>query len=95
MKYCSNCGSQISDQERICNFCGAPTSQPNRPVVNDAGGFGWGLLGFCIPIVGLVLFLVWNQERPNTARALITGAIIGFILEFAMGILLVMMNAAL
>lgn len=30
----------------------------NNNNVTDNGGFGWGLLGFCIPIVGLILFLV-------------------------------------
>ena len=27
----------------------------------DRGGFLWGLLGCCIPVVGLVLFLVWRE----------------------------------
>ena len=30
--------------------------------VNDNGGFLWGLLGCCIPIVGLILFLVWKDQ---------------------------------
>ena len=29
--------------------------------VEDNGGFGWGLLGCCIPLVGLILFLVWKD----------------------------------
>ena len=45
----------------------------------DVGGFGWGLLGFCIPLVGLILFLVWNTERPKTAKAVGLGALISVV----------------
>ena len=34
----------------------------NKSTVQDNGGFLWGLLGCCIPIVGLVLFLVWKDR---------------------------------
>lgn len=44
--------------------------------VNDNGGFLWGLLGCCIPIVGLVLFLVWKDQKPKTAKAAGIGALV-------------------
>ena len=47
----------------------------------DRGGFLWGLLGCCIPIVGLVLFLVWRDEKPKTARAAGIGARVSVILS--------------
>lgn len=43
---------------------------------NDNGGIGWGLLGCCIPIVGLVLFLVWKDTKPKTAKAAGIGALV-------------------
>ena len=45
------------------------TNYSNQPQVTDKGGFLWGLLGCCIPIVGLVLFLVWKDQKPKTAKA--------------------------
>lgn len=45
-----------------------------RPV--DTGGGGWGLLGFCVPIAGIVLYFVWKDERPYTAKACLNGALI-------------------
>ena len=47
---------------------------------NDRGGFLWGLLGCCIPVVGLVLFLVWRDEKPKTAKAAGIGALVSVIL---------------
>lgn len=49
-------------------------------VVEDKGGFLWGLLGCCIPIVGLVLFLVWKDQKPKTAKAAGIGALVFVIL---------------
>lgn len=46
----------------------------------DRGVFLWGLLGCCIPVVGLVLFLVWRDEKPKTAKAAGIGALVSVIL---------------
>lgn len=56
--------------------------------VNDNGGFLWGLLGFCIPIVGLILFLVWKDQKPNTAKAAGIGALVSVILAVLLYIVL-------
>ena len=68
-------------------------AQENKPQVVDNGGFGWGVLGCCIPIVGLVLFLVWKDTKPKTAKAAGIGALVSvgigilyYILMFAVGI---------
>ena len=79
MAYCRKCGSPISDTEYSCPSCGAV--QSDRPYVTDNGGFGWGLLGCCLPIVGLVLFLVWKDQKPNTAKAAGMGALVSVIIS--------------
>ncbi len=74
MAICKNCGSQIDDKAVICPNCGVQQ-------VKDNGGFGWGLLGCCIPIVGLVLFLVWKDTKPKTAKAAGIGALVSVIIS--------------
>lgn len=74
MAYCRRCGAPISDQAMVCPSCGEP--QYSVPPVQDNGGIGWGLLGCCIPIVGLVLFLVWKDQKPKTAKAAGIGALV-------------------
>lgn len=79
MAYCRHCGARIDDGANVCPECG--TVQNNAPqAVNDDGGFLWGLLGCCIPIVGLVLFLVWRDTKPNTSKAAGIGALVSVIL---------------
>ena len=46
----------------------------------DRGGVAWGCLGFCIPIVGLILWLVWRDEKPKTAKAVGIGALVSAII---------------
>ncbi|MEI6578816.1 MAG: hypothetical protein WCN92_05060 [Eubacteriales bacterium] len=46
----------------------------------------WKLLGFCIPLVGLILYFVWKDQKPLTAKALGKFAIIGMIVGFVCSI---------
>ena len=78
MAFCKNCGAQIDDRAVICPKCGVP--QNDTPPVVDNGGFGWGLLGCCVPIAGLILFLIWKDTKPKTAKAAGIGAIVSVVL---------------
>ena len=62
---------------------------PPRPYPNpqDIYSGGWIALGFFFPLVGLILYLVWQTELPNRARACGKGALIGVIV-YAAGVVL-------
>ena len=78
MAFCKHCGAQIDDRAVVCPKCGVP--QNDTPPVVDNGGFGWGLLGCCVPIAGLILFLIWKDTKPKTAKAAGIGAIVSVVL---------------
>ncbi len=67
----------------------------NNMNAEDKGGFLWGLLGCCIPIVGLVLFLVWKDTKPKTAKAAGIGALISVILIVVWYILIAVLGIGL
>lgn len=79
MKFCQNCGEQLHETQDVCLKCGASVTKKTSS--NDTGSFGWGLLGFCIPIVGLILYLVWKDDQPMNAKIAGKGAIIGFVIN--------------
>ena len=79
MAFCKNCGKEIDDNAVVCPHCGVQQAQVQQAVV-DEGGFLWGCLGFCIPLVGLLLFLVWHDTKPKTAKAAGMGALISVII---------------
>ena len=73
--YCKNCGNEIDDKAVICPNCGVATDN-NLSSSNDTGSIGWGILGCCIPVVGLVLFLVWRDTKPKNSKAAGIGALV-------------------
>lgn len=88
--YCKNCGKEIDDKAVVCPNCGV--QQGSLETGNDSGGFGWGLLGCCIPIVGLVLFLVWKDSKPKTAKAAGIGALVSVGLVVAWYVFLILLG---
>ena len=64
----------------------------NAPQANDNGGFLWGLLGCCIPLVGLILFLVWKDSKPKTSKAAGIGALVGVIISVVSYILMMVLG---
>lgn len=91
---CNHCGSEYEDHKPYCPQCGYSNSktetyeyaQENVEATSneDKGGFGWGLLGCCVPVAGLVLYLVWKESKPNTAKAIGIGALVSVILSMAL-----------
>ena len=88
--YCKNCGAQIPDECKVCPECGAEQSvtvrieQPQKEV--DAPNTGFAVLCFFFPIIGLILWLVWNDQYPLKAKSCGKGALIGVCVGAGVGI---------
>lgn len=91
MKFCQKCGKEIMEEAVICPNCGCSTGlqTPNTNTSTDSGSTGWAVLGFFIPIVGLILHLSWKQTRPNDAKKAGKGALIGFIFSIIFSIVFI------
>ncbi len=77
--FCSNCGKEIDDKAVICVNCGAKAVKPKIVACDDGSSFGIALLSFLIPLVGLVLYLINESNRPLRAKSAAKGAIAGVI----------------
>lgn len=91
--FCKNCGKEIDDGATFCPHCGASqgsTPPPQQKVVdpNDKSSFGFALLGFLIPLVGLILFLVWKDSMPRRAHSCGKGALVAVILYVILWIIM-------
>lgn len=42
----------------------------------EGGTVGWGILGFFLPIVGFILWLVWKDEQPARSRSAGIGCLV-------------------
>lgn len=90
--YCKNCGRTVDDTSSYCNNCGARIdNKPNADVSEDNSNLGFAILGFFIPIVGLILFLIYEEKKPKRAKSAGKGALIGFITEIVLTSILVIL----
>lgn len=90
--YCKNCGRTVDDTSSYCNNCGARIdNKPNADASEDSLSLGFAIFGFFIPIVGLILFLIYEEKKPKRAKSAIKGALIGFITKIVLAIILVIL----
>lgn len=78
MKYCPNCGKPVDPRAVICPSCGVALTA-NNPVSHtnsDSGSAWWAVLGFFVPVAGLVLYIVWHNSEPKNAKSAGIGALI-------------------
>lgn len=54
---------------------------------SDTGSFGWAVLGFFIPLVGLILWMIWKNDRPGDAGMAGKGALVSMIINVVLFIL--------
>ncbi|MEG0452907.1 MAG: zinc ribbon domain-containing protein [Coprobacillus sp.] len=94
VKFCPYCGAeQTSTQTEGTNQGYQPINQEPYQQQSyqqsyqgqnyrndDESHFGFAVLSFFIPIVGLVLYLVWNKEYPKKAGSCLKGLLTGVVL---------------
>ncbi|AMO34391.1 zinc ribbon domain-containing protein [Lysinibacillus sphaericus] len=87
--YCKNCGEQISEHAEICIHCGVRVKNASG---EDKPNLAVNILTLCcVPLVGLVLFFVWKDEKPIAAKSALTFFFInlGLIILFYIAMLLI------
>lgn len=85
--FCTNCGKEISDMAEICPSCGVRVKNINKASKVDVPSTGLNLIACCFPIVGIVLYFVWKDEKPNSAKSVCHWAIGGVVLTVILYIL--------
>jgi hypothetical protein len=47
-----------------------------KPVVQEGNGVGWLFFGLFFPIIGIILYFAFKQEKPVAASRVLTGSLI-------------------
>ena len=94
--YCHQCGKEVGEA-KYCPYCGTKliydgnedmytnSQYMNNVSSNDAPSTGFAILSFCFPIVGIILFIIWNKDYPQKAKSCLKGFIAGIVLNIVMG----------
>jgi len=73
-----HCGKELVDDAVVCISCGRQVSNYTEVNAKSASGnVWWAFLSAIIPLVGLILYIVWNASKPQEAKLSGIGAIIG------------------
>ena len=68
--YCKYCGRIIDDDSKFCVNCGNNMNNDNGGTISeDAPSKGFAILGFFIPIIGLILYLAYERKQPQRAKS--------------------------
>lgn len=88
--FCPNCGSKCNDNKNSNN------SEYTIPYERQANNFnhkeedksngGLNLISFFLPLVGLILFLIWQDDYPLKAKGCGKWALIGVVTSFVISI---------
>ena len=87
--FCSKCGKEVNDDAVVCVHCGCAieNNKPSPANSNDAPNTGFAVLGFFIPLAGLILYLVNKETAPLKAKSAGKGALIGFCVSLVFSII--------
>ncbi len=85
--FCSNCGAEIDNNAVICVHCGVKTNAVVSQKESDNGSVWWAVLGFFIPLAGLIIWATGRDSTPNNAKKAGIGALIGAVTNFVLSIL--------
>ena len=84
--YCKNCGRPVDEGSLYCNNCGTKLDC-NQNISEDSSSFAFALLGFLIPLVGLILFLIYEDKKPKRAKSALIGFITSIVLLIALALI--------
>ena len=87
LKYCGKCGKEIMDEAVVCPGCGCAVRGSNMLKSDDAPSTGFAVLGFFIPIVGLILYLINKDSSPLKAKSAGKGALAGVITSIVFSVI--------
>lgn len=87
--FCKNCGKPVEENAAVCGHCGTPVKQASAPRKEEKESVvGWRILGFCIPLIGLIVYCTEKDKHPERAKAAGKGALTGFVTGIIAWILL-------
>lgn len=72
---CPHCGESISELAEVCPKCGVRIKEAPKNV-EDKPNIAANIISFCcFPLVGIILFFVWQDRKPRAAKFVLISAL--------------------
>lgn len=66
--YCPNCGKDVDERAEICVHCGVRVKEEQASNSVDNPSHLAGVASCCFPVVGLILYFLWKDDKPESAK---------------------------
>jgi len=90
--FCKNCGREIDNNAEICPLCGVRVKETVKEVVvEDKPSHFAGAASCCFPSAGIVLYFMWKDQKPKSAKTIcywMIGGMITLVLIYVLCIVL-------
>jgi uncharacterized membrane protein YvbJ len=81
--FCNHCGKEINDNADVCVHCGIAVS---KKFADNPSHFA-GVVSCCFPMVGLILYFLWKDEKPKSSKLIcrwMIGGIVAWVLLYVL-----------
>ena len=79
---CPVCGTELKENDFYCPHCYADIIKEKKKLEDkNKSYFGFGFLSFFVPMLGLILFALWREEKPRGSKICGLSALVGFIIS--------------
>lgn len=95
MKYCSNCGKEVSDKAMVCPNCGCRIEGENSGNLSTLAIVGF-VFAFLFPVVGLIISIIAHgnakksfdekSRKFSKAGIIISSCLIAFVFIIYVGV---------
>ena len=79
--FCTSCGNKLQENQITNTYKQNTYSQYNSTSTDEAGCLAI-ILSILSPLIGLTLYVIWRDYRPNSAKTCLTVALVFLILNF-------------
>jgi len=95
--FCKKCGKDVNDEAVVCVHCGCSLKEETSSSPQSTEGAGCFLSGlsFLIPLLGLILYLVWKDSKPQASKDAGKAALWGFIIGIIFAVIFPIIGVAL
>ncbi len=94
MKYCYNCGKKVEENAYVCVSCGVKLKDNNETYseASDDNSVGFGILGFFVPLAGLIIYFTMKDSKPKSSKSALKGALISIVVNFILVIVVAILG---
>ena len=90
--FCAKCGAVMDDNAEFCPKCGARAGAEAHGVAKDDSVGALGIVLFCLPLVGAIMYFVWKDDKPKKAKTACYLALGGTVLGIVLQVIVTLLN---